>query len=450
MLKILIVGALYEELKPLMDKLGVFSIKKLPNNDEYYYLQTEISEKKLEIYATFPPDYSKVECACHTSRMMSQIGANIALMTGICAGDDRKVELGDIIVSKKIIDYETGKQKGGIFLPEIKSFEVANELKQFLSRFVFENPKILVDEKEVNVHFDTIATGTKVIEQDDIFKTLELQDRKVIGLDMEAYAFVKAVYGVNKDCYTFVVKSVCDYANRAKNDDVHSLSTKASAEWIYRFLEKFLNENNFADNLDIKHQVKYESYLNFPALTNSDRKEWFKVIKWNDEFEEFYNDMLQYSENDSSGMSFYPIGNDTFILETLLAMHAYQASYAYSIVNLKDGVVQSKILSFQIPYLEENDNEVSSFESNDILCGYPVFDSNTMELELYHKFRGIGDGVSCTYRLEQNGSTQLTRLVVNLFNEESLENEDADIFLEPTNIDLKKFDKKLLRVDIQN
>ena len=110
MLKILIVGALYEELKPLMDKLGVFSIKKLPNNDEYYYLQTEISEKKLEIYATFPPDYSKVECACHTSRMMSQIGANIALMTGICAGDDRKVELGDIIVSKKIIDYETGKQ----------------------------------------------------------------------------------------------------------------------------------------------------------------------------------------------------------------------------------------------------------------------------------------------------------------------------------------------------
>ena len=160
--------------------------------------------------------------------------------------------------------------------------------------------------------------------------------------------------------------------------------------------------------------------------------------------------MLQYSEDDSSGMSFYPIGNDTFILETLLAMHAYQASYAYSIVNLKDGVVQSKILSFQIPYLEENDNEVSSFESNDILCGYPVFDANTMELELYHKFRGIGDGVSCTYRLEQNGSTQLTRLVVNLFNEESLENEDADIFLEPTNIDLKKFDKKLLRVDIQN
>ena len=52
------------------------------------------------------------------------VNPSIAIMIGICAGDETKVSLGDLVISEKVYDYETGKMKQKVLVPEIQSHEL--------------------------------------------------------------------------------------------------------------------------------------------------------------------------------------------------------------------------------------------------------------------------------------------------------------------------------------
>ena len=57
-------------------------------------------------------------------------------MAGFCAGNHKKVHLGDVIVPDKVYQYETGKQLSEIeVLPEINAFHIDYQWKQRVERF---------------------------------------------------------------------------------------------------------------------------------------------------------------------------------------------------------------------------------------------------------------------------------------------------------------------------
>ena len=75
-----------------------------------------------------------------------------------------------------------------------------------------------------------IATGAGVVADSNYVKTIVEQQRKVLGIEMEIYGFY---YAAENSCEPkpkyFALKSVCDFANESKNDDLQRYCSYMSA-----------------------------------------------------------------------------------------------------------------------------------------------------------------------------------------------------------------------------
>ena len=73
---------------------------------------------------------------------------------------------------------------------------------------------------ELRAHFGPLASGAAVVANHQVFETLLNQHRNLLGIEMEAYGVVMACKGSGKPRpIPVVMKSVCDYADRDKDDD---------------------------------------------------------------------------------------------------------------------------------------------------------------------------------------------------------------------------------------
>ncbi len=78
----------------------------------YTYDHTVISngnDEQLSIHLSALPRYGPTEMALHLRRVLEQSQPRFVIMTGICAGDRRKVKLGDLVVAERTFIYDTGK-----------------------------------------------------------------------------------------------------------------------------------------------------------------------------------------------------------------------------------------------------------------------------------------------------------------------------------------------------
>lgn len=76
------------------------------------YRHTVIQNKKgerLTIHVSWSPGYGLIETGLHIRPILDEFRPRFVAMTGICAGDKRKVKLGDIIVAERAFAYDTGK-----------------------------------------------------------------------------------------------------------------------------------------------------------------------------------------------------------------------------------------------------------------------------------------------------------------------------------------------------
>ncbi|HEY0076942.1 MAG TPA: NB-ARC domain-containing protein, partial [Abditibacteriaceae bacterium] len=83
-----------------------------------------------------------------------------------------------------------------------------------------------------------MATGSRVVEDEDLFPTIHNDARKTLGVDMEASA-VAAVAEIEQVQHCLIVKGVQDHADSDKDDRFRKYAIEAS----YRFLTEFLRHN---------------------------------------------------------------------------------------------------------------------------------------------------------------------------------------------------------------
>lgn len=89
------------------------------------------------------------------------------------------------------------------------------------------------------VHVGPIATGSHVVEDENIFKDLAESVRKVLGIDMEAAAIGSVHHASAGQIQKFIVmKGVQDFANKSKDDHFRIFAARASAECLISFLCK--------------------------------------------------------------------------------------------------------------------------------------------------------------------------------------------------------------------
>lgn len=160
-----------------------------------------------------------------TTRALLALSPDIAIMTGVCAGMKKNdVKIGDIVISERSFHFQFGAYEDGRVNPEIRESKVPDSLvrnlkdfttEAYLGKVYGEVPHGMPKSKyALQAHFGPMASSDFVVKDQDKLQEAHKRDRKLRGVDMESYAFLRAaeLLGVN----ACVIKSASDYADAKK------------------------------------------------------------------------------------------------------------------------------------------------------------------------------------------------------------------------------------------
>ena len=413
MREVLIITALPEEMEAVLNLLpnGRKYWKELRIDEGYSYFETvfENGEDTFLCKVTSQAQQGPIYATSHTTLML-RFNPDLLFMTGICAGNRNKgIELGDVVMSDMAFHYETGKQTETGFHPEIECSNVDPVLVQRLKEYCGANAhNIEVNSNNYRLYVGAHATGSSVVSLNKMFDNLQVRDRNVLALDMEAYSVLKAVEISNKRIPTVVVKGVCDFADAQKNDDAHKIAAESAAKTTID-LAKYLLERYPAKQFIPTNEVTYPIVLPRPATTYWHRMLWRAVLRWSDDSYSNYAKDYETGEIDEnredSGMEFYALGNDKWLLEVVIGFGAYQGTYRYYFLdesgnqkNWKEVLFRQLTWNYSGEIREILEPEIS---------GIPSFDFESGLITTFEKGRGLGDcGSLITYRFSE-GETEL-------------------------------------------
>jgi nucleoside phosphorylase len=89
------------------------------------------------------------------------------------------------------------------------------------------------------LHVAPIGSGSRVIENEEIWAFISRSMRKALGLEMEAAALGELAHRLRRNRLDFIVmKGVMDFANRGRDDHFKEFAARASAECLLWFLRE--------------------------------------------------------------------------------------------------------------------------------------------------------------------------------------------------------------------
>jgi hypothetical protein len=126
------------------------------------------------------------------------------------------------------------------------------------------------------------------------------------------------------------------------------------------------------------------------GLTKADREAWREVLKWPDEYEERWRRTGEGSSRDDSGLTFYRLGRDKYLVEINIYPGWYQPGYIFMLYDESGPATKpSRLLRFK-HYERDEDGRVSTYYDAEML-GFFTFDDRRKTLEVFSKSRGPGD-----------------------------------------------------------
>jgi nucleoside phosphorylase len=220
----------------------------------HVYRQAELllaANRRLRVVCTSATSMGLTAAAIATTHLIFQFRPRIVIMAGIAAGTrSAGKEFGDVLVADPSVDYNSGKvvESGGIreFLPDPYPIGLNPRLRSLLQKYrtthtVFERIrrrwKGVTPLRPNRLHLGPLGAADQVI--DDPSRVLEIQRnwRKLIGVEMEAYAVYRACIESPDPKPRFVsFKSVCDFAAE-KTDSWQGYAAFVAAEFAVEFLK---------------------------------------------------------------------------------------------------------------------------------------------------------------------------------------------------------------------
>lgn len=200
--------------------------------------------------------------ACSINKMGMQAAASIAtmvitkfkirylFMSGICAGiKERGLNLGDIVIAENLTDYGSGKMtenENGEFVLKPEPHQLPTD-----HRLISKIHPIISDKNEIakiqnsyrgdaaqtilKAYIGPVASGSYVVASKGFLTSIEKQNRKLLGIDMEGYGVYLASHLMDKT-KVLLVKSVCDFGDSQKGDDFQKYASYTSAKFLHTFI----------------------------------------------------------------------------------------------------------------------------------------------------------------------------------------------------------------------
>jgi nucleoside phosphorylase len=176
-------------------------------------------------------------------KMASVFRPQFLFAVGIMAGVRGEVNIGDVVIADPCWDYGSGKFRVAdgeqIFDIDPQQERLEVDLRLSAERICSDH-RALSDIKqdwpgartdtEIRVHIGPVASGSAVVGSSDQLVSIRSQQRKLLGIEMEAYGILVGA----RRCFlpppkTLICKGVCDYADEAKNDSHQPYAAFVSA-----------------------------------------------------------------------------------------------------------------------------------------------------------------------------------------------------------------------------
>lgn len=228
----------------------------MPNDTctNYYETVLEPEGRKIRCVTTYADRMGMTAASTITTKLINAFRPRYLFMTGISACvSTAKAEVGDIIVAQNVIDGASGKfsieDDQHIFVPDYQSIEtnadfisIVNRLKEDeallrkIKKTIRANVK--ASNTELKIHTGPVASVPAVVADRTVIEDIKGQERKLLGLEMEAYgmyyAASRSVLPHPKFCA--VLKSATDFANEHKGDEYQPYGAMTSAELLYHIV----------------------------------------------------------------------------------------------------------------------------------------------------------------------------------------------------------------------
>ena len=232
MTKLAIMGAMEEEIEPLLAHFENVNVVEFANN-KYY----EVSYNSLDIVIVYSK-IGKVFASLTAATMIEKFGCDTLLFSGVAGGINPKLQIGDLIIADKLCQHDLditafGHPNG--YVPGGKVFvDSSKELLEIAKKVaVTENLKVIEG---------VIATGDQFVHsnerKDFIEKTFNAD-----ALEMEGASVAVVCDALNVPF--FILRAISDSANGEANfdfDEFLNSSAKISSNYLVKIVDELIKK----------------------------------------------------------------------------------------------------------------------------------------------------------------------------------------------------------------
>jgi nucleoside phosphorylase len=250
--EIIIITAIYEEYIEVKNILIDGNDKSINDGSRTIYYEASVgitANYKAKTLLVCANQMGLTSAANLATKLIYRYSPKLISMTGIAAGISGKI--GDIMIPDILWDYGSGKN-------ELQ--EIEESLKEKFSQYRFpvkSNQHMIgeliriVNESDINnkiynlgneilfkgkseilsTHIGPFVSGSAVIANDDILKSIKEQDGKLIGFDMEAFAIAYSAHfaDISPKPIFLIIKSISDFGNNKKGHKDKKIHQKYAA-----------------------------------------------------------------------------------------------------------------------------------------------------------------------------------------------------------------------------
>ncbi len=225
---IAIMGAMREEIDPLLDKIGNYKVQEYADNKFY-----TAKYKGLDLVIAYSK-IGKVFASLTAGVMIERYGAKTLLFSGVAGAINPKLQIGDLITATSLCQHDVditafGHPNG--FIPEGKVFIKSDKKLLAISKEVA---------KELNKKLfeGVIATGDQFVANPDRKDWIE-KTFNADAIEMEGASVAVVCDSLNVPF--FILRSISDAADMDAGfnfDEFLNSSAKNSADFIFSMLDR--------------------------------------------------------------------------------------------------------------------------------------------------------------------------------------------------------------------
>lgn len=190
------------------------------------------------------------------AKLINLCSPRFLVMTGICAGVREKANFGDVILANPSWDYQSGKHTsndgGSQFFIAPHQIHVNQSVEAKLLN-LSHDPAVLQairdswqgarPETALQALSGPLACGSAVLADRSKIEEILRQNRSLLGIEMEVYGVYSAAQSASlSPPITFALKSVCDFADDAKDDRFQHFAAYTSAQLMRIFFERHISQ----------------------------------------------------------------------------------------------------------------------------------------------------------------------------------------------------------------